>query len=185
MDSEQQNILIVVDMQNDFVDGALGTEEAQAIVPYVAEKIRQFEGPVLFTQDTHEKNYLETTEGRHLPVEHCIRGTDGWKVISALEPFIEEAPIEKETFGSRDLIDRLLAMNDATPIASVTLIGLCTDICVISNALMIKAYLPEIDIIVDARGCAGVTPESHRTALDAMKMCHIEIEGEGSPEDLS
>ena len=173
-----QEILIVVDMQNDFIDGALGTAEAVEIVPRVAEKIRSFPGRVLFTRDTHEANYLETQEGRNLPVPHCIRGTAGWEISPVLEPLRKEAPIDKPTFGSRWLGALLRAANDADPIRRITLIGLCTDICVISNALLLKAFLPEAEIVVDAACCAGVTPESHRNALAAMKSCQIRVENE-------
>ncbi len=173
-----QDILLVVDMQNDFVDGSLGTPEAQAIVGKVAEKIKNFEGPVLFTQDTHGPDYLETQEGRLLPVEHCIRGTEGWEIIPELSSLSEGPVIEKDTFGSKDLVTVLQAMDAEEAIASISLVGLCTDICVISNALLIKAYLPEVKLIVDASCCAGVTPESHVTALEAMKICQVSVEGE-------
>lgn len=171
-----QDILIVVDMQNDFIDGALGTAEAVAIVPHVAQKIRDFEGRVLFTRDTHEENYMETQEGRNLPVPHCIRGTDGWQIHPELEKLRREEPVNKVTFGSDMLGEILRKMDAEETIRSITLIGLCTDICVISNAMLIKAFLPEAEIIVDSSCCAGVTPESHRTALDAMKMCQIRVE---------
>ena len=170
-----QNILIVVDMQNDFIDGALGTKEAVAIVPRVAEKIRGFHGPVLFTRDTHRPDYLNTQEGKKLPVVHCVEGTEGWQIREELQALCKIPPIDKPGFGSTRLGELLLSMNAAEPIGSVTLIGLCTDICVISNALLIKAFLPEVPITVDAACCAGVTPESHQNALNAMKMCQIEI----------
>lgn len=173
-----QDILLVVDMQKDFVDGSLGTPEARAIVGKVAEKMKNFEGPVLFTQDTHGPDYLETQEGRLLPVEHCIRGTEGWEIIPELSSLREGPVIEKDTFGSKDLATALQAMDEEDPIRSISLVGLCTDICVISNALLIKAYLPEVEIIVDASCCAGVTPESHATALEAMKICQVKVEGE-------
>lgn len=170
----KNDLLIVVDMQNDFVDGALGTPEAQAIVPRVAEKVRQFEGRVIFTQDTHDDQYLETQEGRLLPVEHCIRGTHGWDIIDQLDSE-NDVTIEKDTFGAKELVDVLMDAHNETPITSITLVGLCTDICVISNALLIKAYLPEVPILVDATCCAGVTPESHENALKAMEVCQIDI----------
>ena len=173
-----QNILIVVDMQNDFIDGALGTPEAVAIVPAAAEKIRSFPGTVLFTRDTHTPDYLNTQEGRNLPVVHCVRGTPGWELRPELQALCKTAPIDKPTFGSAKLGELLLAMDREDPIASVTLIGLCTDICVISNALLVKAFLPEVPVTVDAACCAGVTPESHRNALAAMKMCQIAVENE-------
>ena len=170
-----QDILIVVDMQNDFIDGALGTKEAVAIVPNVREKIQQFNGTVLFTRDTHGPNYLQTQEGRNLPVEHCIKGTDGWEIRLELDALRKTEPIDKVTFGSAELGFRLAEMNAEEPIGSITLIGLCTDICVISNAMIVKAFLPEVPVRVDAACCAGVTPESHENALAAMKCCQIEI----------
>ena len=173
-----QDILIVVDMQNDFIDGALGTPEAVAIVPAAAEKIRSFPGPVLFTRDTHGPDYLNTQEGRNLPVVHCVKGTPGWELRPELQALCRTAPIDKPTFGSAKLGELLLKMDREDPIASVTLIGLCTDICVISNALLVKAFLPEVPVTVDAACCAGVTPESHRNALAAMKMCQIAVENE-------
>lgn len=171
-----QDILIVVDMQNDFIDGALGTEEAQKIVPKVKEKIQNFSGKVFFTRDTHEKDYLDTQEGHNLPVPHCIRNTSGWQIHPDLEELRKESPIDKVTFGSTELGDILKTADREEPIQSITLVGLCTDICVISNALLAKAFLPETEIIVDASCCAGVTPKSHETALDAMRACQIRIE---------
>ena len=170
-----QDILIVVDMQNDFIDGALGTKEAVAIVPKVREKIQQFNGTVLFTRDTHGPNYLQTQEGRNLPVEHCIKGTDGWEIRLELDALRKTEPIDKVTFGSAELGFKLSEMNAEEPIGSITLVGLCTDICVISNAMIVKAFLPEVPVRVDASCCAGVTPESHENALAAMKCCQIEI----------
>ncbi|MDD2980701.1 MAG: cysteine hydrolase [Hespellia sp.] len=170
-------LLIVVDMQNDFIGGALGTKEAQKILPDVVEKIKTFEGPVLFTQDTHEKNYLETQEGKKLPVEHCIRETEGWKLHPEIAALVgdEENIIKKPTFGSAEMAAMLGMMSEKFEIESITLIGLCTDICVISNAMTLKAFLPEVPIIVDSKCCAGVTPESHENALRAMRACQIEI----------
>lgn len=170
-----QDILIVVDMQNDFIDGALGTSEALAIVPKAAEKIRAFKGRVLFTRDTHLENYMETQEGRRLPVPHCIKDTVGWLIRPELDALRKEEPVDKPTFGSKELAEELLRADSEEEIGSVTLIGLCTDICVISNALLVKAFLPEVPVTVDAACCAGVTPESHKNALSAMKMCQIEI----------
>lgn len=169
-----QKILVVVDMQNDFIDGALGTAEAVAIVPKVAEKIKNFDGTVLYTRDTHEENYMETQEGKNLPVPHCIRGTEGWQIRTELQQAGAEV-VDKPTFGSRALAEKLVEMNREEAIESITLIGLCTDICVISNAFVIKAFLPEMPIIVDAACCAGVTPESHERALEAMKVCQIAV----------
>lgn len=172
------NILIVVDMQTDFISGALGTPEAQAIVPKVAEKLRTFDGEVIFTRDTHTADYLSTQEGRNLPVAHCLRDTDGWQIDASLTALCEDLVIDKPTFGSTALAAHLAARHEREAIDRITLVGLCTDICVISNALLIKAALPEVEITVDAACCAGVTPESHQNALNAMKMCQIKIENE-------
>lgn len=215
-----QDILIVVDMQNDFIDGTLGTKEAVGIVPEVVDKVKAFlaeshaEGgtenadtvgdgatnkiikKLIFTRDTHYDNYLETQEGKNLPVKHCIRGENGWNICNELEAFanntntdasanntnvnisennIEVLTFDKLTFGSRELGEYLAEQNKADTINSITLVGLCTDICVISNALLIKAFLTETEVIVDAKCCAGVTPDSHKTALEAMKMCQIKV----------
>ena len=169
------NYLIVVDMQNDFIDGALGTAEAVAIVPAVKRRIESFQGRVIFTRDTHFPDYLTTQEGANLPVEHCIKGTDGWQIRAELDDLRKEPVVDKLTFGSAELGEMLRAENEKQPIDSITLIGLCTDICVISNAMIIKAFLPEVPVEVDASCCAGVTPESHLNALNAMKMCQIRI----------
>lgn len=165
-------VLVVVDMQNDFIDGALGTPQALAIVPYVKDVIKSFDGKVLFTRDTHFEDYLDTQEGRKLPVVHCIQGTHGWQIREELDALRTTEPIDKITFGSVDLSDAIASIPE---VESVTLLGLCTDICVISNAMLLKAHFPELPIYVDARGCAGVTPESHLGALAAMRMCQIEI----------
>ena len=163
--------LIVVDMQKDFVDGSLGTKEAEGIVSKVAGKIKEARNAgdqIIFTRDTHQAYYLNTQEGKKLPVEHCIEGSDGWQIVKELEVKQEDAVINKVTFGycwSADLIKG----------DEIELVGLCTDICVISNALGLKAVLPEVPIIVDASCCAGVTPASHKNALEAMKMCQISI----------
>ncbi|MDE6364920.1 MAG: cysteine hydrolase [Lachnospiraceae bacterium] len=166
--------LIVVDMQKDFIDGALGTKEAEAIVDNVAEVIKNFDGEVIFTRDTHTDKYMETQEGRNLPVAHCIKDSEGWRLDRKLESLRTDAVkiFDKPTFGSVALAEYLKA-DDA--LESVTLIGLCTDICVISNALLIKAFLPEVEINVIEKCCAGVTPQSHQNALEAMKMCQIKI----------
>ena len=171
-----QNILIVVDMQKDFIDGALGTAEAVAIVPKVEEKIKNFQGRVIFTRDTHEENYMDTQEGKNLPVPHCIRGTEGWEIEESLQKYITDVCIDKPTFGSIELGLYLKGLNKNEPIEKITLIGLCTDICVISNAMIAKAVLPEVKVAVDASCCAGVTPQSHNNALEAMKMCQITVE---------
>ncbi len=170
--------LIVVDMQNDFIDGALGTAEAVAIVPKVKEKIETFDGKVLFTRDTHFENYMETQEGKNLPVPHCIKGTDGWQIRAELDALRTTEPIDKVVFGSSELAKLLVEEDKKDSIESITFIGLCTDICVISNAFTVKSFLPEVPLIVDASCCAGVTPESHRTALASMKTCQIKVENE-------
>ncbi len=171
-----RNYLIVVDMQNDFIDGALGTAEAVAIVDRVADKIRGFDGEVIFTRDTHPEAYLDTQEGKNLPVVHCISGSTGWQIREGLGEIRPCLVIDKPTFGSAELGAFLAQRNEEEPIGEITLIGLCTDICVISNALLIKAFLPEVPVRVDAACCAGVTPQSHRNALEAMKMCQIRID---------
>lgn len=170
-------VLVVVDMQNDFITGSLGTPEAKEILPRVAEKIKQFDGMVLFTRDTHQADYLETLEGGYLPVEHCIEGTEGWQLAPEIEALRTETPIDKPVFGSVALGQLLKEQHTCKePIEKITLVGLCTDICVISNALLLKAFLPDVPIWVDASCCAGVTPESHKRALEAMKVCQIEME---------
>ncbi len=173
-----KQILIVVDMQKDFIDGSLGTPEAVAILPKVAEKMRTFEGEIIFTRDTHESNYMNTPEGKNLPVPHCIRDTDGWQIAPELTALRSGKVIDKPTFGSVELGRLLVESNATEPIEKIILVGLCTDICVLSNALLIKAHLPEVEIAVDASCCAGVTPESHHTALAAMKMCQIVVENQ-------
>lgn len=172
-----QDILLVIDMQNDFVTGVLGTAEAAAIVPSLREKILAHSGKVYFTRDTHEADYMDTREGKYLPVPHCIRGTDGWQIIPELASLPCSGIIDKPTFGSVELQQLMMAEHERDPICSVTLTGVCTDICVISNAMLIKAALPEVDVVIDASCCAGVTPESHKTALAAMKACQIKILG--------
>ena len=163
--------LIVVDMQKDFIDGSLGTKEAQAIVPAVKAKIAEYQkrgDEIIFTRDTHQENYLQTREGRGLPVEHCIYQTEGWNIYEG-----REVPgcsyIDKPTFGWLHWKER--------EFEEIELVGLCTDICVVSNALILKAAFPEIEISVDAGCCAGVTPESHKAALETMHMCQINVTG--------
>ena len=166
--------LIVVDVQNDFVDGSLGTKEAQAIIPNVKKKIKEYRDrgdQIIFTRGTHPTNYLETYEGKHLPVVHCVKGSIGWQISDKLGLDTEnDILIDKPTFGYLNWKD--------FDFEEVEICGLCTDICVISNALIIRATYPEIDITVDASCCAGVTPESHKAALETMKMCQIEVIGE-------
>lgn len=173
-----KKILIVVDMQNDFVDGALGTKEAVAIVDSVVKKIEEFHGEIIVTYDTHSENYMDTREGRYLPVPHCIKGTYGWrlneKVFQVLQSKKYEE-VQKPTFGSTALVEMLKGCEEQD--TEVELIGLCTDICVVSNALLLKASYPEMNIAVDACCCAGVTPESHKAALTTMKMCQIDVTG--------
>ena len=168
-------ILIVVDMQNDFIDQALGTKEAVGIVENVAKKIKGFDGKVIYTKDTHPENYLETQEGKNLPVKHCVKGSEGWQISAILPIKEDDTVIEKPTFGSVELGVYLKKLAEDVEIEEIEVIGLCTDICVISNALLIKAFLPEVKISVDASCCADVTPESHKNALEAMKMCQIGI----------
>ena len=166
--------LICVDMQNDFIDGALGTKEAEAIVPFVKEKLRkarQEDTEVIFTRDTHFEDYLTTQEGKKLPVEHCIKNTEGWEISREFE-VLDSVIFDKITFGSVELPEYLKKIKD---LEAVELIGLCTDICVISNAMLIKVVFPEITVRVDSSCCAGVTPASHENALNAMKMCQIEV----------
>ena len=172
-----KTFLIVVDMQTDCVDGALGTAEAVAILPRVAEKIRTFDGDIFVTYDTHFENYMDTAEGRQLPVPHCMRGTAGWELHPAVAAALEGrayTPVEKVTFGSVDLPYLIRKAAGDEPF-SIELIGLCTDICVVSNALLLKANFPEMDIAVDATCCAGVTPATHQAALDTMRCCQIRI----------
>lgn len=190
-------VLIVVDMQKDFIDGSLGTKEAQAIVPLVAETIEQMADPntlVIFTKDTHPENYVSTLEGKNLPVPHCIKGTAGHSIVDEVfnayinvidtyadayevYPMTEINPIkvEKPTFGSIELQNILYDMNERMGVEEITLMGLCTGICVMSNAILAKATLPEVPVNVIADCCACVTPESHKTALEAMKLCQINI----------
>ena len=172
-----KKILVVVDMQKDFVDGALGTKEAVAIVPAVAEKIAAFDGLIFATFDTHFDNYLKTAEGRKLPVPHCVKNTAGWFLDERVEEALrgkDVERVEKRTFGSVDLPGQIRKAVGGEEI-SIELIGLCTDICVVSNALILKAAFPEAPIAVDAACCAGVTPEKHRAALETMQSCQIEI----------
>ena len=164
--------LIVVDMQVDFISGSLGSEQAKAIVPNVVKKVESFEGTVIFTRDTHFDNYMQTQEGKKLPVPHCIKDTDGWQICDELKIYAD-AVINKVTFGSVELPQILWECNES--IEEIELCGLCTDICVISNAMILKAAFPEVKISVDASCCAGVTTESHNNALNAMKAVQIEI----------
>ena len=172
-----KHFLIVVDMQKDFVDGALGTPEAVAIVPAVCDRIRAFEGEIIVTYDTHPGTYLDTAEGKKLPVVHCVEDTDGWQLDTQVAEALAEKKylaVKKPTFGSTDLpflVHSIAGEGDF----DVTLIGLCTDICVVSKALMLKAHFPEVPIAVEGALCAGVTPETHAAALTTMKMCQIDV----------
>lgn len=172
-----KRILVVVDMQNDFVDGALGSREAEAIVPAVVKKIEGFDGEIFVTYDTHFDNYMQSAEGKKLPVPHCIKGTKGWELNADVKRSLEGkryTSVEKITFGSVDLPGLIRdAVGDDD--FSVEVIGLCTDICVVSNALIIKANFPETSICVDASCCAGVTPEKHDAALETMRSCQIDV----------
>ncbi|WP_298650131.1 cysteine hydrolase family protein [uncultured Granulicatella sp.] len=170
-------VLIVVDMQNDFVDGVLGSKEAISMIDTAVESITSFDGKVFYTQDTHGEDYLETEEGRHLPVVHCIKGSEGWKIHPKIEKALllkDATGIEKSTFGSEKLMG--IIEKEVPDVESITLIGICTDICVISNAMLAKAHFQNTPVTVISSACAGVTPESHENALEAMKMCHIEIQ---------
>jgi nicotinamidase-related amidase len=172
-----KQVLVVVDMQKDFVDGALGTSEAVAIVENVAKKIRTFEGEIFVTYDTHFENYRETAEGAKLPVPHCIKGTAGWELNATVAEALvgkRYTAVEKITFGSTEL-PKLVKAAVGEEDFSITLIGLCTDICVVSNALILKANFPEKDVCVDAACCAGVTVDTHNAALTTMKMCQINV----------
>lgn len=175
-----KKILVVVDMQNDFIDGALGTKEAVATVINVKNKIIKYaqdKGTVFATRDTHTENYLNTQEGQFLPVKHCIKGTKGWEINKDIEAELKNADatiIDKPTFGSIELQQRISEISSIEQI-KIELVGLCTDICVISNALLLKAKMPEVFISVDSSCCAGVTPAKHEAALETMRSCQISV----------
>ncbi len=164
--------LVVVDMQVDFISGSLGSNFAKGIVLNVVEKVKNYDGTVIFTRDTHKEDYLKTQEGNKLPVEHCIKGTQGWEICDELMPFVSNV-VDKITFGSVDLPNVIKSYGEE--IEEIELCGLCTDICVISNAMILKATFPEVKITVDSSCCAGVTVESHINALNAMKAVQIEV----------
>ena len=165
--------LVVVDMQNDFVGGCLGSADAAAVAPYIEKAVREFEGEVIFTRDTHGGDYMETQEGARLPVPHCIKGSAGWEIVDGLKALSEGRKIiDKPTFGSTELMDHLAGKGDAE---MVTFMGVCTDICVISNAFLVKAAMPECRVVVDSKGCAGTSKEAHDNALKAMAGCQMEI----------
>ena len=175
-----KKVLVVVDMQNDFVDGALGTEEAVGIVEKVAAKIRNFDGEIFVTMDTHHDNYMETAEGKKLPVPHCIKETKGWLLNEKVKAALADKDyqtLEKGTFGSTELVEEIRKIKGNDDM-EMEFVGLCTDICVVSNVLLLKAYFPEEKMTVDAGCCAGVTPQSHKAALETMKMCQIDVIGE-------
>lgn len=181
---ENHNILIVVDMQNDFIDGSLGTKEAQAIVPAVVEKINGFDGDIFYTMDSHYSDYADTQEGKRLPIQHCKVNTDGWQVEGSVKGALVKAgatPCLKSTFGSNRLpgmIRNTLLKNRDIKFdenINIEIIGLCTDICVVSNAILIKTEFPEAHVSVDASCCAGVTPETHNAAIATMRMCQIDV----------
>ena len=171
-----RKILIVIDMQNDFIDAALGTKEAVDIVEVVKEKIRSYPAEnIIATMDTHGENYMDTQEGKNLPVPHCIKGSDGWQIRPDIAELLTGARIyEKPTFGSTALAADLKAVSEKEEI-ELELVGLCTDICVVSNAILLKASMPEVKISVDAACCAGVTPQKHLAALETMRSCQIDV----------
>lgn len=175
---KQKKILIVVDMQKDFIDGSLGTAEAQAIVDNVRRTIEDFDGMVLYTMDTHHENYMETLEGKKLPVIHCVKGTDGWQLEPTIRKALEEKNakcFEKPTFGSFDLAEYTAGLVSDGGEWEIVLVGLCTDICVASNGLLLRAKLPDTKITVLSDCCAGVTPQSHQAALTTMSMCQLDV----------
>ena len=177
--------LILIDVQNDFVTGSLGTEEARRMLPHLIDKARHFSGEILMTQDSHSENYLDTQEGKILPVPHCTIGTDGWRFPQELEKLrVERAAkvYQNPCFGSVRIVSDLKDASEKNLLESVELVGICTDICVVSNALMIKSVLPELPVFVDASCCAGVTPEKHRAALEVMQSCQIIIKGRSDHE---
>ena len=177
-DSEMKKVLVVVDMQNDFIDGSLGTVQAQGIVSKVISKIKSYPADCIYaTRDTHGEDYLESSEGKNLPVVHCVKGSKGGEIRPEVAEAMPQAVIlDKPTFGSTELAKLLYRENEKEGL-EIELVGLCTDICVVSNALLLKSFLPENRISVDASCCAGVTPESHEAALATMKMCQIMVEG--------
>lgn len=173
-----KKVLVVVDMQNDFVTGCLGSEAAQAIVASMVEYVKNFEGEVVFTYDTHTENYMNTQEGRKLPVPHCIEGTEGWQLVPELEVLREEKQAKtfrKPTFGSVELAQYLKALNDVETLESITLIGVCTDICVVSNSMTIKAFLPETEVQVVAGLTAATSDKTQQDTLSVMKCCQITV----------
>ena len=171
------DFLIVIDMQNDFVYGSLNNEAAEKVIPLIEQKLAQFDGKILFTRDTHCSNYMDTLEGRNLPVEHCIKGSEGWEIVEPLRKYLDKAACiyDKKTFGSLRLAQDIKAINEIESITSIEIVGVCTDICVISNAMLIKAAMPEVPVRICSGCCAGTSEEAHKTALAAMAGCQIEI----------
>lgn len=172
-----RKILLVIDMQNDFIDGTLGTPEAVSVVDRVVCEIKKYPVEnIIATRDTHGEDYLKTQEGRNLSVPHCIKGTPGWELNHKIADALRGAVIiDKPTFGSKELAERVAEWAERDQL-DITFVGLCTDICVVSNALLIKAFLPETPLRVIANCCAGVTPESHQAALKTMQMCQVQIQ---------
>ena len=174
-----KSILLVIDVQNDFIDGALGSKEAVASLPNVIEKIEKFDGQVIFTRDAHEDDYLNTQEGKYLPVKHCIINTDGWQIAKKADEYRIKnncMVFDKSAFGSIECAEYIKKQFESGEVDKVTLIGYCTDICVVSNALILKATCPELELHVDSSCCAGVTPEKHKAALETMASCQIIID---------
>jgi len=171
--SHSDSLLVIIDMQQDFVTGSLGSKEAQLVVDRIAAKIQSHQGPLAYTLDTHQSDYLATNEGRHLPVEHCIKGEEGHHLVPALKPLLEHARcFEKPTFGSVELAGWIASQPN---LDRVELAGVCTDICVVSNALLIKAFQPELTVLVDGACCAGTSIQAHKAALETMRSCQIEV----------
>lgn len=169
-------ILVVVDMQNDFLTGALGSKDTEKTIPNIINAIKIFKGEVLFTRDTHSDDYLDTQEGKQLPVKHCIRNTWGWQICAGVDEYTNgRIIVDKPTFGSIELAKKLVGINSKEKIDSITFVGVCTDICVIANAMLAKTFMPEVKIIVDSSCCAGVSKKTHEAALIAMQSCQIDI----------
>ena len=172
----EKQCLVVIDCQNDFVTGSLGSPAAQSIMPGLLARVQNHAGPVLFTRDTHYTDYLSSREGRILPVEHCLEGSEGWEIVDALDAFRTEhdCPVfDKETFGSVPLAEKIAEMAKSGLVTSVELTGLCTDICVVSNALLIRSFVPELDVFVNASLCAGTSEAAHKAALQTMASCQV------------
>lgn len=174
----KEKYLLVIDVQNDFVAGSLGSEDAQNVLKNIIKKVKDFDGTVMFTRDTHQEDYLSTQEGRYLPVKHCIEGTDGWQLVDSLQDYAnrhESIIYDKPSFGNMNLASDIKSLYKLGRLESVELIGLDTDICVISNALIIKAAVPELPIYVDPACCAGSSREKHEAAIEVMKSCQIQM----------